>query len=174
MRPDDAVALPSLTGPSALSSPPSLPSVPVPSRAPVADSLVLRGELKGHRNWVTSIATTDTDPNKIITGSRDKSVLVWNLQQDGDSLGKPVKALRGHSHFVSDVTLSSDGNFCLSASWDGTLRLWDLVSGETTRQFTGHKKDALSVAFSPDNRQIVSGSRDRSIKLWCVQVGRAE
>jgi guanine nucleotide-binding protein subunit beta-2-like 1 protein len=132
----------------------------------MTDSLVLRGELKGHRNWVTSIATTDTDPNKIITGSRDKTVLVWNLAQDGESLGKPVKSLRGHSHFVSDVTLSSDGNFCLSSSWDGTLRLWDLVSGETTRQFTGHKKDALSVAFSPDNRQIVSGSRDRSIKLW--------
>ena len=93
---------------------------------------------------------------------------MWQLGQDGDSLGKPVKALRGHSHFVSDVTLSSDGNFCLSSSWDGTLRLWDLVTGETTRQFTGHKKDALSVAFSPDNRQIVSGSRDKSIKLWCV------
>jgi guanine nucleotide-binding protein subunit beta-2-like 1 protein len=64
------------------------------------------------------------------------------------------------------VTLSSDGHFCLSSSWDGTLRLWDLTTGETARQFIGHKKDALSVAFSPDNRQIVSGSRDKSIKLW--------
>ena len=36
------------------------------------DQLVLRGELKGHKNWVTCIATTDTDPNKIVTGSRGK------------------------------------------------------------------------------------------------------
>lgn len=35
------------------------------------------------------------------------------------------RAFRGHSHFVSDVVISSDGQFALSGSWDGTLR-WDL------------------------------------------------
>ncbi len=43
--------------------------------------------------------------------------------------------------------------FCLSGSWDGTLRLWDLNTGTTTRRFVGHTKDVLSVAFSVDNRQ---------------------
>lgn len=74
--------------------------------------------------------------------------------------------MNGHSHFVSDVVISSDGQFCLSGSWDGTLRLWDLASGNTTRRFIGHTKDVLSVAFSADNRQIVSAARDRTIKLW--------
>jgi guanine nucleotide-binding protein subunit beta-2-like 1 protein len=102
----------------------------------------------------------------IVTGSRDKSVIVWRLVNDVESLGQPQRRLHGHSHFVSDVTLSSDGQFCLSGSWDGTLRLWDLSTGETTRQFISHNKDVLSVAFSADNRQIVSGSRDKNIKLW--------
>jgi hypothetical protein len=53
-----------------------------------------------------------------------------------------------------DVVISSDGQFCLSGSWDGTLRLWDLHSGTTTRRFVGHTKDVLSVAFSVDNRQV--------------------
>lgn len=62
--------------------------------------------------------------------------------------------------------ISSDGAYALSASWDKTLRLWELSTGETTRRFVGHGGDVLSVSFSADNRQIVSGSRDRSIKLW--------
>uniref|UniRef100_A0A915MTU1 Small ribosomal subunit protein RACK1 n=1 Tax=Meloidogyne javanica TaxID=6303 RepID=A0A915MTU1_MELJA len=68
--------------------------------------------------------------------------------------------------FFSDVVMSSDGQYALSGSWDKTLRLWDLNTGRTTRQFVSHTKDVLSVAFSADNRQIVSGSRDKKIKLW--------
>jgi len=80
--------------------------------------------------------------------------------------GKPERALKGHGHFISDVVMSSDGQFALTGSWDKTLRLWDLNTGQTTRQFASHTKDVLSVAFSADNRQIVSGSRDKTIKLW--------
>jgi len=80
--------------------------------------------------------------------------------------GVAKKALHGHNHFVSDVVISSDGQFALSGSWDNTLRLWDLSTGMTTRRFVGHTKDVMSVAFSADNRQIVSGARDHTIKLW--------
>jgi len=104
----------------------------------------------------------------ILSGSRDKTVLTWNLKgsNDAHSYGTPKRALRGHSHYVQDVVISSDGQFALSGSWDGTLRLWDINSGVSTKTFVGHTKDVLSVAFSSDNRQIVSGSRDRTIKLW--------
>lgn len=91
---------------------------------------------------------------------------MWSLTREEDNYGYARRALRGHSHYVQDVVISSDGQFCLSGSWDGTLRLWDINSGTTTRRFLGHTKDVLSVAFSVDNRQIVSGSRDKTIKLW--------
>jgi len=133
-----------------------------------AETLVLAGVLKGHGGWVTSIATTTESPDMILTGSRDKTLIAWHLTKSGgiSNYGYPKKQLRGHSHFVQDVVISSDGQFALSGSWDGTLRLWDLNKGETTRRFVGHTKEVLSVAFSPENRQIVSGSRDRTIKLW--------
>jgi len=131
------------------------------------EQLTLKGTLEGHNGWVTQIATNNNFPNMILSASRDKTLIVWKLNKDDQgSCGTPYKALKGHSHFVSDAVISSDGQFCLSGSWDGTLRLWDLTQGKTTRKFNDHKKDVLSVAFSADNRQIVSGSRDRTIKLW--------
>ncbi|KAK9765962.1 cross-pathway control WD-repeat protein cpc2 [Basidiobolus ranarum] len=130
------------------------------------DTLILRGTLEGHTGWVTAIATTPENPDLVLSSSRDKSVIIWHLTRDESNYGVPRKALHGHNHFVSDVAISSDGQFALTASWDKTLRLWDLNTGATTRRFVGHDKDVLSVSFSADNRQIVSGSRDKSIKLW--------
>lgn len=130
------------------------------------DSLQYRGMLVGHKGWVTSIATTYEQSNLVISSSRDKQVMVWELTPDGESCGYARKALHGHGEPVADVMISSDGQFALSGSWDKTARLWDLNTGATVRTFQGHKKDVNSVAFSPDNRQIVTGSRDKTIKLW--------
>lgn len=132
----------------------------------MSEELYYRGEMEGHSNWVTSIATTVENPDMIITGSRDKSLIVWTLTREEGNYGFAKRSLTGHNHFVQDVVLSSDGQFALSASWDSTLRLWDLNTGTTRRRFLGHSKDVLSVAFSADNRQIVSGSRDKTVKLW--------
>ena len=134
----------------------------------MTETLHLRGTLKGHNGWVTAIATSPDSPDTIISSSRDKSIIVWHLTRDEESFGVPRRRLQGHNHFVQDVCFSSDGNFCLSASWDKTIRLWDLNKGTTTVQFVGHKSDVMSVSFSPDNRQIVSASRDKSIKLWNI------
>jgi len=133
-----------------------------------SSSLSLKGILAGHSGWVTSLATTAESPDTVLSASRDRSILSWNInrQEDTTHYGVPRRALRGHGHYVQDVVISSDGQFALSGGWDSTLRLWDIQSGTTTRRFMGHTKDVLSVAFSADNRQIVSGSRDKTIKLW--------
>ncbi|KAI3885008.1 hypothetical protein MKW98_002400 [Papaver atlanticum] len=132
----------------------------------MADNLFLPRTLKGHDDIVTTISCPIDIPDMIVSSSRDKSILVWSLTKQGENYGVPKRRLTGHGHFVQDVVLSSDGQFALSGSWDGELRIWDLNTGITTRRFVSHTKDVLSVAFSIDNRQTVSASRDRSIKLW--------
>jgi guanine nucleotide-binding protein subunit beta-2-like 1 protein len=134
----------------------------------MAEQLSLRGTLEGHTSWVTSIACPMEDNNMLLSASRDKTVMVWDIIGGPmeEDYAKARRSLRGHSHFVSSVVISSDGQFALSGSWDGTLRLWEIATGKTTRRFVGHEKDVLSVAFSADNRQIVSGSRDKTMKLW--------
>jgi len=132
----------------------------------MSESLILKGTLQGHNGWVTSIATSTTNPDLLLSGSRDKSLILWELNRDDSSYGQPKRALIGHDHFIQDIAISSDGQYAMSASWDKTLRLWNLSTGQTAVRFVGHEKDVLSVSFSANNRQIVSSSRDKTIKLW--------
>lgn len=129
--------------------------------------LVLRGTLEGHNGWVTSLATTPAHPDLLLSGSRDKTLITWKLTGGEDNqYGVPKRSFKGHSHIVQDVTISADGAYALSASWDKTMRLWDLETGKTTQRFVGHTGDVLSVSISKNLRQIVSASRDKTVKVW--------
>jgi len=133
----------------------------------MSEKLIQCGKLTGHKGWVTSIATpADPSANFIVSGSRDKTAMVWELTNDSVNVGFAKRSLNGHSHFVQDVALSRDGQFALTASWDNEMRLWRIDTAESVRRFVGHKKDVMSVSFSPENRQIVSCSRDKTIKVW--------
>ena len=87
------------------------------------------------------------DSKEELSSCIDKTIIVWQLTRDESSFGFPKKILHGHNHFVSDIAISSDGQFALSSSWDKTLRLWDLNTGLTTRKFVGHTGDVLSYAI---------------------------
>lgn len=128
--------------------------------------LMYKGKLAGHGGWVTSLATSAAKSDILVSGSRDRSLIIWKLTRDQTQYGYALRSLHGHSHYVSDVVISSDGLFAISSSWDRSLRLWDLTKGVTKTRFQDHSKDVLSVAMSSDNRQILSGSRDRTVKLW--------
>jgi len=137
----------------------------------MSEIITLRATLDGHSGWVTAVATSvvtsEAQQAFFISASRDKTIIVWQLTGD-ERYAVAKRTLRGHHHFVQDVAISNDGEFAISASWDKTLRLWNLNDGTTSREFIGHKDGVLSVSFSADNRQIVSGSRDKSIILWDI------
>ena len=73
------------------------------------ETLTLRGTLKGHNGWVTAIATPLDNSGVLVTASRDKTVVLWTLTREEENYGYPRRALKGHSHFVQDVVISSDG-----------------------------------------------------------------
>jgi len=132
----------------------------------MASEFSLEFNIKGHGESITSLSIANENPNIIISGSRDKTIVIWEINKNEEITIVPLKRLKGHSHFVSDLKLSNDGQFCISSSWDNSLRLWDITYGKTIQTFLGHQKDVLSVCFSKDERQIISGSRDGTVKLW--------
>jgi WD40 repeat protein len=83
------------------------------------------------------------------------------------------KLLTGHTARVHEVAFNHDGSVLASASWDGTIRLWDVASGTARgRPLRDGTTHLLTVAFSPDGGRLASGSADGVVRFWDVRSGR--
>jgi hypothetical protein len=77
-----------------------------------------------------------------------------------------------HDGPVSSVSWSPDGKTLASASWDGTVRLWEAATGKEQATLQGHTWDVTSVSWSPDGKTLASASLDNTVKLWDVSPAR--
>jgi WD40 repeat protein/serine/threonine protein kinase/DNA-binding XRE family transcriptional regulator len=76
-----------------------------------------------------------------------------------------------HTGEVSGVVFSPDGRTAISSSWDKTLALWNIPTGQIIRRFEGHTARVTSVVISPDGRSALSGSDDTTLILWEIATG---
>jgi hypothetical protein len=69
------------------------------------------------------------------------------------------------------VAISRDGKWGLSASEDGTARLWNLATGDEILTLSGHTDAVLGVTFSPDGKTALTASADKTVRLWDLATG---
>lgn len=137
---------------------------------------------RGHSNWVWA-ADISSGGSLVASGSGplffpaslddlDASVRIWDA-----TTGQQAVALHGHTHTVDSVKFLPDGQHLLSASWDGTIRRWDLGDGHEVQRYnlpyeTGSAPPRVyMIELLPNGLQFVSGSQDGVIRLWDIESG---
>ncbi|XP_032633559.1 F-box-like/WD repeat-containing protein TBL1X isoform X2 [Chelonoidis abingdonii] len=129
---------------------------------------------QGHTNEVNAIKW---DPSGMLLAScsDDMTLKIWSMKQD-----TCVHDLQAHSKEIYTIKWSPTGpgtsnpnsNIMLaSASFDSTVRLWDVERGVCIHTLTKHQEPVYSVAFSPDGKYLASGSFDKCVHIWNTQSG---
>ncbi|HEY9614739.1 hypothetical protein [Allocoleopsis sp.] len=82
-----------------------------------------------------------------------------------------LNTLTGHSDWIHALAITPDGQTLVSGSFDKTIKVWQLATGELLHTLSNHTKGVLCLAISPDGKIIASGSFDEKIHLWRLDTG---
>jgi tetratricopeptide (TPR) repeat protein len=64
------------------------------------------------------------------------------------------------------VSFSPDSRRLASASYDGTVKVWDVATGQETATLEQHTDGVWSVCFSPDGGRLAAACSDKTVKVW--------
>jgi WD40 repeat protein len=79
--------------------------------------------------------------------------------------------LQRFSHKIMALAFAPDGATLATGHFEGTITLWEPVSGREKSMRSAHASWVRSLAFSPDGRTLASGSDDETVKLWDSATG---
>src|SRR6185436_7114635 len=103
-------------------------------------SLAFEKQIAGHGGPVTSIAFVPPNSARILSGSDDGTVRVWDL-----AAGNQVAAL-GHGGPVTSIAVSSDGQRYASGSANNTAKLWNAGNNQQIAEMKGDLRKQKIVA----------------------------
>ena len=123
--------------------------------------------MRGHENQVNHILFSP-DETRIVTGSMDRTVRIWDATAGGPQERRALLELVGHTGWVHHATFSPDGTRIVSSAHDRTLRYWDAKTGRLLGVLHGHSMDVQLAAYRADGSVIASSSADGTVRLWEV------
>lgn len=129
-----------------------------------SDSGRLLKTISAHHADISSLAISSDCQYAISVCYTINEVKIWNALT-GDLIKTFYEA-------ITSITLTPDDRYLISGSYDGTIKLRDVVTGKIIRTLSGHKKAVASITVTVDGRFIVSGSDDNTVKLWDISTGK--
>ncbi|KAF8553438.1 WD40 repeat-like protein [Imleria badia] len=101
------------------------------------------------------------DGQRVVTGSDDGTVRVWNLEY-GEEEGMPLE----HENTISSLAVTRDGTKIISSDVNGKIKVWDVKSCELVKQWS-HPETSPTIAISPDDRLIAVG--EETVVIYTVK-----
>lgn len=110
------------------------------------------------------------DKSKVIEGCNTGKVYLWNINSSSQS--KPILSFKAHSDTINSIQFNpANGNQILTASWDGTARIWDLTTRKNIKTYKHDVGGIKCAVFSPDGRFVLTGGSDCTARLWRTATG---
>ena len=96
----------------------------------------------------------------MICAGKNKSINVWNFFEKNFEF-----RLKGHTDKVACLDVSNDGKFVVSGSWDGSVRLWNMIHKVPEAVLLQHSQ-GIFAELSLNGYDIIGGGDDCSIRVW--------
>ncbi len=105
-------------------------------------------------------------PNElyVVTGDLDHNFQLW--ERDAAA---PFRTLIGHTSIPSGFDFTADNQNMVTCSWDGHVKVWNLLTGMLVGKMDQHQGDVYAVKCDPRGRFVASGGADNQIILWDPQ-----
>lgn len=109
------------------------------------------------------------NPHCLAVAGEDAKIRVWQVPEGGlmETLTEPDLILQGHTEKIYSIKfhpLASD--LLVSSSYDLTVRLWRLDSGEEVKLLTGHEDQVFAMAWSPDGKLLATVCKDGKVRIY--------
>lgn len=115
--------------------------------------------------YVSQPLALSADDRTLASCHGDHSIILRNATEsnlrDG-TFEKPRVTLRGHAAEITAMAFHPDGKTFASSSRDGTIKIWDVVTGELRMTLEGHA--ATTLAFTKEGT-LISGDAS-TVKTW--------
>ncbi|MEO0561901.1 MAG: WD40 repeat domain-containing protein, partial [Chloroflexota bacterium] len=116
----------------------------------------------------SAVLTVEFNPDgrSALIGSTNNTAFRWDLSSS------TLDPFSGHEGPVFDTAVNDRGTSFISASGDGTMRIWSAFTGDEIRRLIGHTTRILTVDISPDGITAISGDALGAVIAWDTRFGQ--